>query len=60
MTIDKKYIDQFINVTTKAALASSYMVGKKNKIAADKAAILSCLPTRYDDANAAFDVRTTN
>ncbi len=39
MTIDKKYIDQFINVTTKAALASSYMVGKKNKIAADKAAV---------------------
>ena len=38
MTIDKKYIDQFVNVTTKAALASSYLVGKKDKIAADKAA----------------------
>ena len=38
MTIDKKYIDQFINVTTKAALAASYLVGKKDKIAADKAA----------------------
>ena len=38
MTINKKYIDQFINVTTKAALAASYLVGKKNKIAADKAA----------------------
>ena len=38
MTIDKKFVDQFINVTTKAALASSYFVGKKNKIAADKAA----------------------
>ena len=39
MTIDKKYIDQFINVSSKAALASSYLVGKKNKIAADKAAV---------------------
>ena len=39
MTIDKKFIDQFINVTTKAALASSYLVGKKDKIAADKAAV---------------------
>ncbi len=39
MPIDKKYIDQFINVTSKAALASSYLVGKKNKIAADKAAV---------------------
>ena len=38
MTIDKKFIDQFINVTSKAALASSYFVGKKDKIAADKAA----------------------
>ena len=39
MTIDKKFIDQFINVTVKAALASSYFVGKKDKIAADKAAV---------------------
>ncbi len=39
MTIDKKFIDQFINVTSKAALASSYLVGKKDKIAADKAAV---------------------
>ena len=39
MTIDKKFIDQFIYVTTKAALASSYLVGKKDKIAADKAAV---------------------
>ena len=38
MTIDKKYIDNFINVTSEAALASSYLVGKKDKIAADKAA----------------------
>ncbi len=39
MTIDKKYIDQFINVTTKAAIASSHLVGKKNKISADQAAV---------------------
>ena len=39
MTIDKKYIDQFINVTSKAAIASSRLVGKKNKIAADQAAV---------------------
>ena len=39
MTIDHKYIDQFINVTTKAALASYNFVGKKDKIAADKAAV---------------------
>ena len=39
MTIDKKFIDQFINVTSKAALASSYLVGKKDKNAADKAAV---------------------
>ena len=38
MTIDKKFIDQFIGVTSKAALATSYFVGKKDKIAADKAA----------------------
>ena len=39
MAIDKKFIEQFINVTSKAALASSYLVGKKDKIAADKAAV---------------------
>ena len=39
MTIDKKYIDQFINVASKAALASAYLVGKKNKVAADQAAV---------------------
>ena len=39
MSIDKKFIDQFINVTSKAALASSYLVGKKDKISADKAAV---------------------
>ena len=39
MTIDKNFIDQFINITSKAALAASYLVGKKNKIAADQAAV---------------------
>ena len=39
MAIDKKYIDQFTNVTSKAALAASYLIGKKDKIAADQAAV---------------------
>ena len=39
MPIDKKFVDHFIEVTSKAALASSYLVGKKDKIAADKAAV---------------------
>ena len=39
MTIDKRYIDHFINVSSKAALASSYLIGKKDKIAADQAAV---------------------
>ena len=50
MTIDKKFIDQFINVTSKAALASSYLVGKKDKIAADKAAVDS-MRTLLNDIN---------
>ena len=39
MTIDKKYIDIFADVTSQAALASSYFVGKNDKIMADKAAV---------------------
>ncbi len=39
MTIDQKFIEQFINVTSKAAIASYNFVGKKDKIAADKAAV---------------------
>ena len=39
MAIDKQFIEQFISVTSKAALAASYLVGKNNKIAADKAAV---------------------
>ncbi len=39
MAIEKKFVDQLIKVTSKAALASSYLVGKKDKILADKAAV---------------------
>ena len=39
MPIDKKFIDLFQNVSIKAALASYRLVGKKDKIAADKAAV---------------------
>ncbi|MDC3030773.1 class II fructose-bisphosphatase [Candidatus Pelagibacter sp.] len=39
MTIDQKFIDQFVNVTSKAALASYHLIGKKDKIAADQAAV---------------------
>ena len=39
MTIDNNYIELFRKVSTRAALASHYLVGKKDKIAADKAAV---------------------
>jgi fructose-1,6-bisphosphatase II / sedoheptulose-1,7-bisphosphatase len=39
MTIDKSYIDLFHKVSVTAAYASFHMVGKKDKIAADKAAV---------------------
>jgi fructose-1,6-bisphosphatase II / sedoheptulose-1,7-bisphosphatase len=39
MTLDKKFINQFVNVTVKAAIAASNLVGKKDKNAADKAAV---------------------
>ena len=39
MAIDTKFIDQFTNITSKAALAASYQIGKKDKIAADQAAV---------------------
>jgi len=39
MAIDKKFIDKFSQVTSRAALAASYLVGKKDKIAADQAAV---------------------
>ncbi len=39
MALDIKFINLFVNVTSYAALASSYLVGKKDKIGADKAAV---------------------
>ncbi len=39
MAIDKKFINQFIKVTSKAALSASYLVGKNDKNAADQAAV---------------------
>ena len=39
MKIDTKYIEKFISVTSKAAVASSFLVGKNDKLAADKAAV---------------------
>ena len=39
MTIDKKLIDQIVSVSSIAALSSFNLVGKKDKIAADKAAV---------------------
>jgi fructose-1,6-bisphosphatase II / sedoheptulose-1,7-bisphosphatase len=39
MAIDKSYIDLFHKVSVSAAYASYHMVGKKDKIAADKAAV---------------------
>ena len=39
MTLDKKFIDQFVNVTVKAANAASHLVGRKDKNAADQAAV---------------------
>ena len=32
MAIDKKFVEKFSKVTSKAALAASYLVGKKDKI----------------------------
>ena len=39
MTIDQKFIEQFVNVTSNAAIASYPLVGKNDKVAADKAAV---------------------
>ena len=39
MTIDSKFIDLLSNITSRAALAAHFFVGKKDKIAADKAAV---------------------
>tara|TARA_B100000963_G_scaffold333441_1_gene325769 strand:+ start:18 stop:959 length:942 start_codon:yes stop_codon:yes gene_type:complete len=39
MVLDKKFEEAFLKVSCRAALASFYMVGKKDKIKADKAAV---------------------
>ncbi len=39
MTLNKKFVDQFVNVTIKAASAASHLVGKNDKNAADQAAV---------------------
>ena len=39
MPINQNFIDKFVDVTSKAALASYHLVGKKDKVAADKAAV---------------------
>jgi len=39
MSIDQKFENLFLQVASRAALASFYLVGKKDKIAADKAAV---------------------
>ena len=39
MLIDKKFENLFANVTSRAALSSYFLIGKNDKIAADKAAV---------------------
>ena len=39
MYLDKKFEKLFLNVSNRAALSSYYLIGKKDKIAADKAAV---------------------
>tara|TARA_Y100000816_G_C26069020_1_gene562091 strand:+ start:594 stop:1535 length:942 start_codon:yes stop_codon:yes gene_type:complete len=39
MLLDKKFEDLFLNVSNRAALSSYFFIGKKDKIAADKAAV---------------------
>ena len=39
MSLDKKFEDLFLKISSRAALSSHYLVGKKDKILADKAAV---------------------
>ena len=39
MSIDKEFLNRFINVTEKAAIGAYKFIGKKDKIAADQAAV---------------------
>ena len=39
MIIDKRFQSLFVNITSRAALSSYFLIGKKDKIGADKAAV---------------------
>ena len=39
MLIDKRFQSLFVNITSRAALSSFFLIGKKDKIGADKAAV---------------------
>ena len=39
MLIDKRFQSLFVNITSRAALSSFFLIGKKDKISADKAAV---------------------
>ena len=39
MLIDKRFQSLFVNITSRAALSSYFLIGKKDKIGADKAAV---------------------
>ena len=39
MTIEKKYIHELVKVTARAAISSSFLLGKKDKVRADQAAV---------------------
>ncbi len=39
MSLNKKYIDLFANITSKGAISASNFIGKKDKISADQAAV---------------------
>ena len=63
MSINKKFVDKFINVSAKAALSSFYLVGKKDKVSADKAAVDSMrieLNKIYGCSSQAWVVATAN
>ncbi len=50
MSIDNKYVDELIKVSSRSALAAHYLVGKKDKIAADKAAV-DCMRNELNKIN---------
>ena len=46
MILDKKFENLFLNVSCRAALSVYQFIGKENKIAADKAAVVKNTATR--------------